>query len=167
MANIQYIAMHDGLTGLYNRGYFNEEFSRLQSSRQYPISIIMVDVDGLKILNDVYGHAVGDRLLQIFSTVLRGVFRAEDVVARIGGDEFAVLLPNAGQIIVEAKIQQIRHIITNEHFDLPDKYQLSISMGYATAGQAVELVKAQQTADVMMYQEKAEHYRVMNYNREP
>lgn len=163
--NVQYVAMHDGLTGLYNRSYFNEEFRRLEGGRQYPISIIMIDVDGLKRMNDVHGHAAGDRLLQIVSAILHGVFRAEDVVARIGGDEFAVLLPNTDQASVAAKIQQIHDIIASEQFDLPDRYPVSISIGYATAGQATELPQTMQIADAMMYQEKAEHHRVMDFNR--
>jgi diguanylate cyclase (GGDEF)-like protein len=157
--------MHDALTGLYNRTYFNEELRRLRASRQFPVSVIMMDVDGLKCANDVHGHATGDRLLQSVGEVLRGAFRAEDMVARIGGDEFAALMPNASQAAAEAKLQQIRDTIAGQQFDLPDDFPLSISMEYAVAAHAGALDESQQMADEMMYRAKAEHHQRLSHQR--
>lgn len=162
---VQYVAMHDGLTGLYNRSYYTEEFRRLQASRQFPVSIIMLDVDGLKQTNDFYGHAVGDELLKTVSSVLRTICRSEDVVVRIGGDEFAVLLPNTDQTVAEGKMQQIHDLLATQKVSVAAKMPISISMGSATAMRAKDMAQTQQLADALMYQEKAAHHRLSNYYR--
>ncbi|HKK95373.1 MAG TPA: PAS domain S-box protein, partial [Anaerovoracaceae bacterium] len=90
---LQYKTFHDELTGLYNRAYFNEEIKRYDNKRQLPLSIIMGDVNGLKIANDTFGHKEGDKLLKRIAQIIENSCRQEDLVARIGGDEFVVLLP--------------------------------------------------------------------------
>jgi diguanylate cyclase (GGDEF)-like protein/PAS domain S-box-containing protein len=90
---IKHLSFHDYLTGLYNRAFFEEEISRLDTNRQLPLTIIIGDVNGLKIINDAFGHEKGDELLCRIANVLRVIFRSEDVVARWGGDEFVVILP--------------------------------------------------------------------------
>ena len=93
--DLRFISFHDTLTGLYNRAYFEEEVERLNSSRQYPVSIIACDLDGLKQINDQLGHDIGDKALKATAKILRaGVFRKEDMIARTGGDEFVILLPS-------------------------------------------------------------------------
>ncbi|MDD5369776.1 MAG: diguanylate cyclase, partial [Anaerolineaceae bacterium] len=89
---LRYLSTHDRLTGIYNRGYFEEELARLDHGRQFPVSVLMADVDGLKETNDTHGHQAGDELLRQTAEVLKSAFRAQDVVARIGGDEFGILL---------------------------------------------------------------------------
>ena len=91
---LKYLSIHDTLTGLYNRNFFMAEIERLERGRAFPISIVMADADHLKETNDRQGHPAGDALLKRIAQTLTIAFRAEDVIARIGGDEFAVLLPS-------------------------------------------------------------------------
>jgi len=92
---LKYLSFHDKLTGLYNRAFFEEEIARLSSNRQLPLSIIMGDINGLKLINDTFGHSFGDKLLINTAKLLKSVCRNEDIIARLGGDEFIILLPNS------------------------------------------------------------------------
>jgi diguanylate cyclase (GGDEF)-like protein len=104
---IIYKSFHDKLTSLYNRRYFEEELVRLDTKRQLPLSIIMADINGLKIINDSLGHKKGDELLIKTANILKKVIRDEDILARWGGDEFAILLPNTNQQEAKRVIERI------------------------------------------------------------
>lgn len=94
-AEIEYISVHDFLTGLHNRRYFGEALNRMDQEENYPLGIVMIDLNGLKIINDAFGHEFGDEALKQVANVLRSTFRHEDVICRIGGDEFSVIAPRA------------------------------------------------------------------------
>ena len=98
---LKYLSYHDGLTGLYNRSYLEEEMQRLNTERQLPISLIMCDINGMKIVNDTYGHEKGDELLNEVAEILQDVTRDEDIVSRWAGDEFVILLPQTETEVAE------------------------------------------------------------------
>ena len=151
--NLRYLSLHDSLTGLYNRTFFDEEMSRLKKGRQFPISIVMADVDKLKIVNDTEGHEAGDNLLKLVAEVLNKSFRDDDIIARIGGDEFAVLLPNADKNVARKIMIRIQE---NLHENNKNKsgQACKLSTGVYTAKNAIEFDNALKQADEAMYREK-------------
>jgi diguanylate cyclase (GGDEF)-like protein/PAS domain S-box-containing protein len=149
---IEYLSFHDELTGLYNRRFINTEVKRLTNSRKLPISIIIGDLDKLKTVNDNYGHSQGDKYLKKASEILKCTFRSEDIIARIGGDEFAVLLPETDAEMAEKICDRIRESFNqaneNDEFPIP----LSISLGSSTMNcDDNDLVKYYKEADKQMY----------------
>ncbi|MBI5351044.1 MAG: PAS domain S-box protein [Chloroflexi bacterium] len=149
------LSIHDALTGLYNRGFFDEEMARLERGRQFPISIVMADVDHLKDVNDKQGHADGDALLKRAAQIINTAFRAEDIVARIGGDEFAVILPNTDAASVENALLRVRNNL-KKYNAAQTGAPLRISFGVSVADKSVSLRKALKEADANMYREKRE-----------
>lgn len=94
---VLYLCYHDKLTGLYNRSFFEEELKRLDNDRNLPLSIIMGDINGLKITNDAFGHLKGDKLLKNIANILSNSLRKGDILSRWGGDEFTILLPSTDE----------------------------------------------------------------------
>ncbi|MCL4486649.1 MAG: PAS domain S-box protein [Chloroflexi bacterium] len=150
---LKFISTHDTLTGLYNRCYFEEEQTRLDHSRQFPVSVIMADVDGLKAVNDEFGHAAGDELLKSAAAVLSACFRPEDVVARIGGDEFSVLLAATDSASAEKACERIRENVHRSNLT-GQKAVLRLSIGMATADATGGLARALKESDDRMYRNK-------------
>lgn len=144
---------HDSLTGLYNRSYFDAEMERLSRGRQTPISVVIADIDLLKECNDTIGHAAGDVLIRETAATLLESFRAEDVVARIGGDEFGVLLPGVDAELVKQTLDRLRKALLKSTPPV-ENFPLSVSLGCATAHTAEDLIDAFEQADQRMYHEK-------------
>ncbi len=126
---IIYLNLHDKLTGLYNRTFIEEELIRIDNDQHLPISLIMGDVNGLKLVNDALGHAEGDRLLITVAEILKQACRPQDIIARWGGDEFIVLLPACDKQCAAQVFEQIKEA-TLQFNDL--LIEASISMGLAT-----------------------------------
>ncbi|HHX86977.1 MAG TPA: diguanylate cyclase [Firmicutes bacterium] len=154
---LRYLCLHDQLTDLYNRTYFEEELHRLENGRDYPITIVSIDVDNLKITNDLLGHGHGDELLRTCARILQKPLRRSDILARVGGDEFALILPRADQKKAEAVCNRIRKAV-EEHNSKHPNLQVSISMGSATShGPEEPLQRTLIEADDCMYREKLIH----------
>jgi diguanylate cyclase (GGDEF)-like protein/PAS domain S-box-containing protein len=149
-----HLTLYDSLTGIFNRSYYENELFRLSVTDYYPISIIIGDVDDLKGTNDKYGHAMGDRLLIQVSTILKTAFRPGDVIARIGGDEFAILMTDTNYRMMKQMLERIQTKVkqANKQSDLP--FSISISIGGATSFKKSTLRNAIQKADMRMYEQK-------------
>jgi diguanylate cyclase (GGDEF)-like protein/PAS domain S-box-containing protein len=151
---LKYYSMHDQLTGLYNRTFFEEELKRLSVSREYPVTIISADLDDLKLINDTMGHDKGDQLLIAGANVVKKSLRESDVLARVGGDEFTAILPctdvETGKSIV-ARIRENIACYNREHNELP----LGLSLGVATSDtEEISFKETYKQADDMMYRDK-------------
>jgi diguanylate cyclase (GGDEF)-like protein len=152
---LKYSSTHDKLTGLYNRAYFEAELIRLSAGRQNPVGVIMLDVDGLKNTNDTYGHGAGDELLRRTANVLLKAFRVNDLVARIGGDEFVILLPQSDLSIVQKAVERIEKALS-ENNTKRNRAKLSLSIGICCTGDGININDAIKIADQEMYAIKSQ-----------
>ena len=124
---IEFLSYHDQLTGLFNRRFFEEELRRLDTKRNYPLALVMGDVNGLKLVNDSFGHTAGDLLLKKAAAIMEIGCRADDILARLGGDEFVIILPKTDAHGAEAVIQRIKDLLEHEKVGA---ISLSVSFGY-------------------------------------
>ncbi len=151
-ARIKYLSYNDSLTGLYNRAFFDEELHRLDVDRQFPLSIIIGDVNGLKLANDTFGHLSGDKLLVTIADILKKSCRSEDIIARWGGDEFAILLPQTSEKMANIICDRIRAGCAASD---PEPIQASIALGVASKSQDNDDVyKVIAEAEDIMYRNK-------------
>jgi diguanylate cyclase (GGDEF)-like protein/PAS domain S-box-containing protein len=150
--DLRHLSTHDSMTDLYNRHFFHVEMKRIQESRLFPVSIVSVDVDGLKMVNDKEGHDAGDAVIITTARSLRESFRNEDIIARLGGDEFVVLLPETNE-------EQAREIITRlrRNIEKQKDESFSLSIGVATGQKGCSLSYLMYRADECMYVDKATH----------
>ncbi len=149
---IYYKSYYDSLTGLYNRRYFEEEFKRLDTSRNLPISIIMGDTNGLKLINDAFGHKQGDMLLVKAANAIKNACREEDIAARWGGDEFVILLPQTPKEEAEKIVKRIGNSCSKTKIG---SLKVSVSLGWDTKEHKEEdLSRVLKGAEDFMYKRK-------------
>lgn len=147
---IEYLSYHDQLTGLYNRRFLEEEQNRLDVPRNLPLSLAMIDVNGLKLVNDAFGHKTGDALLKKVAEILKRECRGDDIIGRIGGDEFVILLPGMGPEEIGRLMERITEMMESESIgDIP----VSVSFGWATK------TSPEQDADKIFEQAEDSMYR--------
>jgi two-component system cell cycle response regulator len=156
--NLVHLSTHDALTGLFNRACFDAEFERLSNGREFPVSIVMVDINGLKEVNDFQGHSAGDQLIRKTADTLRTAVRAGDIVTRIGGDEFAIILPRTTADTAQEILSRIRSCAQTEEYTGQELY---LAVGAATALDRENMHHALKEADRRMYRDKAEFKRRM------
>lgn len=152
LEEIKYLSFHDHLTGLYNRRYFDTMIKQLDDPRYYPLALIVSDVNCLKLINDSFGHAQGDELLIKAANLLQQNCRRADICARIGGDEFAIILPNTSAQEAEKIVQRIQRMQSGLKIM---QLELSMSFGYAVkqdTSSDIELVFSE--AENTMYRNK-------------
>ncbi|MGB5823932.1 MAG: HD domain-containing phosphohydrolase [Proteocatella sp.] len=149
---IEFLSYHDQLTGLYNRRFYEEELKRLDVKRNLPLTIVMGDVNGLKLINDSFGHSTGDELIKRVAQVITRGCRSDDIIARLGGDEFVILLPKTGEVETENILKRINCLASKEKVESID---ISISFGYETKHKDEEEIKdIWKKAEDYMYKKK-------------
>jgi diguanylate cyclase (GGDEF)-like protein/PAS domain S-box-containing protein len=149
---IEFLSYHDSLTGLYNRRYIEETLIRLDAAEHLPVSVIMADVNGLKITNDVFGHKAGDELLKNVADLMRKSCKEDDLIARWGGDEFVILMPGTSLEVAEGVIRRIK----NTHIAIEgNNLSFSLSLGCACSTSVKKGLHAiMQQAEEYMYHQK-------------
>lgn len=159
LSKIEYLSIHDQLTGLYNRWYMEDAMNRLDTKRNYPFAIMIIDVNGLKLVNDAFGHKVGDELLEAVSKILKDALRAEDIIGRVGGDEFLILLPQTDEVQADKIKKRIKKLTSLERFD---SIIISVAIGYAVKKDIDENFKdIMISADNQIYKDKLTHGKTM------
>jgi diguanylate cyclase (GGDEF)-like protein len=156
-AYLEYLGKHDVLTKLYNRSFYVDELNRLERKGPFPVSVIIIDLNGLKVANDQLGHAVGDALLRRAGEVLSKAVDKPSYAARIGGDEFAVLLPGTDErdgLVVMESIENLLEVNNQFYSGFP----LSFSMGMASSEPGERLEAVVKRADLLMYEAKRAYY---------
>ncbi len=138
---LQYLSYHDQLTQLYNRRYFEEGLARLDHKENYPLMITIADINGLKLINDSFGHTVGDEYIKRVAKVLLKGSREKDVVCRLAGDEFIILSPNTEVETIKNMVSHIKELAKNESIHSID---ISISFGYCA-----KISKEESTIDIL------------------
>lgn len=152
---IQYISHHDTLTGLYNRTYFDEAKIALDRPDQLPLSVIVGDINGMKMINDTFGHKKGDTLLKEVANILKQCVQKNHVVARTGGDEFMILMPHTDGQAVKEIADRIRATAKEKRLEETLDFYMDIALGYATKNEPSEsLDKAILLAEDYMYRRK-------------
>jgi len=152
LERIEYLSYHDQMTGLYNRRYFEEELIKLDTSRNLPLSVILADVNGLKLVNDSFGHMTGDELIIKAAEILKFNCRSNEVISRVGGDEFVILIPKMDSDGIIRLLNRIQEHFKTEHIGF---IEVSLSFGWAVKSSPTEdLHEIVNRADDHMYKNK-------------
>jgi len=155
---LQYISYHDGLTGLYNRSYFEKFLKNNRHFEIYPVCVVALDVDGLKLINDNLGHQTGDELIRATADLLQQSFRDEDIIARLGGDEFIVILPQTSTAKAQILIEKFEENVKS--FNAGNTVPVFVSVGCAAATEHdTRLDELYRKADSYMYACKQKQHR--------
>jgi len=162
---LRYLGTHDVMTGLYNRAFFEESLQKLEARRSDPISVIILDLNGLKAANDTLGHQSGDNLIRRAAEVLKAAIESGYIAARIGGDEFIIIMPDVNGQAATEFMERIQSLVmmNNKYYRAPE---LSLSLGAATSEPGVSLEKVISLADDAMYSNKGLYYRRRREDRE-
>jgi len=151
-SEIEYLSYHDHLTGVFNRRAFSREMERFDQQSYLPLSIIVADVNGLKLANDAFGHAVGDQLLIRIAQILKSAIGERGIIARLGGDEFACLLPNTALAEASGLVAEIEKMVKEE---IVHSIQLSVSLGVGVKEKASQnMTDVFNAAEERMYSQK-------------
>ncbi len=151
---LHFLSFHDSMTGLFNRRYLDEELRRQDQRQSGSVGIMICDVDGLKFMNDTFGHEQGDKLLITVANILRESVQSSGTITRVGGDEFVAVLPSAGRDELEAAYRSVqkRMMQCNEH---EPAFYISLSIGYAVSeNPGIPMLETYKQADNNMYREK-------------
>ncbi|WP_456276754.1 sensor domain-containing diguanylate cyclase [Bacillus sp. AK128] len=152
--DLEYRISHDSLTGIYNRSYFDQRMERYNKELDTAVAVILCDLDELKQINDTLGHRTGDLLIKETAMLLDQFSNRETVVARIGGDEFAILLEKEGKDHAETLINDLRNTI-DQYNKTSEAFQIKVSIGYSYNDHSIgNMSKLFVTADAKMYKEK-------------
>ena len=169
---VQRQATTDELTGLVNRRRFLEALeTELERAKLFetPLSLVLADLDDFKLVNDRHGHLAGDHALQTFGDLLQGHLRKMDVAGRLGGEEFAVLLPDTGAEAAALVADRMRHALADVPLALPNGVRIPLTASFGIAelapGQAAEQVLS--LADAALYEAKAAGKNRVNLSRHP
>lgn len=155
---LRYLGTHDVMTGLYNRAFFEETLQELEKKRVDPISVIIIDLNNLKPVNDVFGHHTGDKMIRRTAEVLSASVGKDHMTARIGGDEFIIIMPGAKLDDAEEMMERIESLVlmNNKYYRDPE---LSLSLGAAVSQPGLSLEKVISMADNEMYKNKGLYHR--------
>ncbi|MDD3414724.1 MAG: diguanylate cyclase [Lachnospiraceae bacterium] len=149
---LHFLSYHDQLTGLYNRRFFEQELIRLDQEQYYPLTITMVDINGLKLINDSFGHATGDEYIIKVAKVLSEGARTNDVACRLSGDEFIILSPNTRVEEVNKMVDKIKELAANETVN---SVTVSMSFGFCSKEKIEEsMIEVLKKAEDYMYKKK-------------
>ncbi|MFP4199756.1 MAG: HD domain-containing phosphohydrolase [Halanaerobium sp.] len=164
---IRYASYHDSLTDLYNRSYLENKIQNLNQENLYPVSLIMADLNGLKLVNDTYGHNEGDKLLKKMAAILKDSCRDDDLIARWGGDEFVILLPETDGEAVKKIAARINQKIADTFLEFEDgsRLPLSAALGWGVKNNYFEdIFEILDEAESKMYKNKLTESRSIKSN---
>ncbi len=157
-SELKRLAFRDALTGLYNRNFFEESYKREKeraNREKKPFSVIIMDVDNFKMINDTYGHLTGDEVLKSISKIMKKTFRKTDIIARYGGDEFIVFMPNTDENKAEVAVSRFKKNLEALNNEGKFPFRIEVSVGKATQNVGESSKKDPiREADFNMYREK-------------